>query len=157
MSEGDFLEDFVVEGFEDTLSELEEEFGAVEGVSFGSEEGDEELGFFMVFGVLFPGASKAEELAINLKGVVIIFPELDSKEKYIKVDKKAVEIKEILGRMFIGVIGLGEVREDLDEGADEVVEGELEEFGFGGQFGQVGEGQLLEGLEIVRVGHFYCG
>ncbi len=58
MSERDFLEDFMVEGFEDTLSELEEEFGAVEGVSFGSEEGDEELGFFMVFGVLFPRSRK---------------------------------------------------------------------------------------------------
>jgi hypothetical protein len=58
VSEGDFLEDFVVEGFEDTLSELEEEFGAVEGVSFRSEEGDEELGLFMVFGILFPRARK---------------------------------------------------------------------------------------------------
>ena len=58
MSEGDLLEDFVVEGFEDTLSELEEEFGAVEGVSFGSEEGDEELGLFMMFSVLFPRSRK---------------------------------------------------------------------------------------------------
>jgi hypothetical protein len=38
------------------------------------------------------------------------------------------------------MIGLGEVSEDLDECADKVVEGELKEFGFGGEFGQVGEG-----------------
>ncbi len=125
MSEGDFLEDFMIECFKDALPELEEEFGAVESVSFRSEEGHEELGLFMMFGILFPRANKAEELPVDFEGIAIVFRELHRREKYIKVDQKAVKIKEIFGWMLIRVIGLGELREDLDEGADEVVEGEL--------------------------------
>lgn len=67
----------MVETFENTFSELQEELHTLNSVPLGSEKRKKKLGLFMMLCVFFPRPDKTKELPINLKAISIMLSELN--------------------------------------------------------------------------------
>lgn len=76
VSQLQFLKYFLVETFQNALSEFQEQFNAVDVVPFLGKKRQKEFGFFVMLSIFFPGSEKTQELPVNLNIIPFILFEL---------------------------------------------------------------------------------